>query len=331
MKKQKLSPGEILKLSGAHWQSCALHAAVRIGVFEELTDLPARIDDLASRLDANPDALGRLLGALAGMGFTERVNDGFRATETALLYLSREAPESVASMVMHHANLASSWTELHRSIQTGRRVRESMSHSDATTRHAFLMGMFDQAMLVAPDLVPGINLSKRKWLLDLGGGPGTYALQFCARNPSLSATVFDLPTSETVATQIIARFEMQDRVQFKGGDFLVDALPNGYDVVWISHILHSFDKKTCQELLVRVTESLLDGGAILIHDFILDEDRSSPPFPALFSLNMLLGTDGGRCYSQPEIETMLSSCGAKRIRRLPITGRNDSGVIEGVF
>ncbi|MCP4895573.1 MAG: methyltransferase domain-containing protein [bacterium] len=326
MNESVVTAEELLKISGGYWRSNVLHAGIRLGVFEELAPDPTSARDLAERLNVDEDALCRLLTALVGMGLVHCSGTEFSSTETSRRFLARNSGESVASMIAHHSYLAESWSCLHESIRSGQPNREPASQSDSEARDAFLRGMFDQAMLVAPQLVRGIDISDRKTLLDIGGGPGTYSLHFCARNPQLEAIVFDLPTTQNVADSTIARFQMEDRVRFIGGDFLEDPIPSGCDTVWISHILHSFDDETCRKLLTKVMASLAPGGLLFVHDFILNNDRSGPPFPAMFSLNMLLATTGGRTYTATEFEAMLTDSGAHNVRRLPVVGPNDSGV-----
>lgn len=329
MDESRTSAEDLLMISGGYWRSFALHAGLRLGIFEELDDSPRTVSELANRIGADPDALARLLGALVATDLVSFDGDGFSATEAASRFLKHSSEESIASMILHHHFLSRAWTDLHESVLSGQPVRESASRTDSEAREAFLRGMFNQAMRIAPQLVRAIDVSDRNRLLDLGGGPGTYALHFCARNPKLEAIVYDLPTSSEVAEETIAAFDLDDRISFTGGDFLVDAIPQGCDVAWISHILHALDPSNCRTLLGNVVSSLTPGGLVLIHEFILDEDGMGPPFPALFSLNMLLQTDGGRSYTESEISEMLDECGLNNVRRLQISGPNGSGVIAG--
>jgi SAM-dependent methyltransferase len=192
------------------------------------------------------------------------------------------------------------------------------------------MGMFNNAMGMAPHLVKTIELSGKKHLLDLGGGPGTYAIHFCKYNPGLRATVFDLPATRPFAEKTIARFKQQGVVDFQDGDFLNDAIKGTYDVTWLSHILHGDSPEDCEKIIQKAVSVLEPGGMILIHDFILDNTKISPLFAALFSLNMLLGTEGGQAYSEMEIMAMLEKAGVKKIKRTSYKGPTDSGIIMGI-
>lgn len=271
-----------------------------------------------------------LLDALTGMGLLVKSAGAYANTAESLSYLSRNSPDYIGYMILHHHNLVESWSHLDEAVRTGGPVRSRASYQDEDVRRNFLMGMFNLAMNAAPRIVPLIDLSGRRRLLDLGGGPGTYAVHFCRHNPGLKATVFDLPTTRPFASETIARFGLSDRIDFTGGDYLADDIPKDNDVVWLSQILHGESPETCQSLVARAAASLAPGGIILIHDFILDDTRDGPLFPALFSLNMLLGTPGGQAYSETEINGMLEKAGIGHIRRLSVKTPNDSDIMMGI-
>ena len=191
------------------------------------------------------------------------------------------------------------------------------------------MGMFNMAMNLAPRIVPEIDLSGRKHLLDLGGGPGTYAIHFCLKNPGLRATVYDLPTTRSFAEKTITRFGLSDRIDFQEGDYLEGTIQGTFDVVWLSHILHGEGPEDCQRMIGKAVSRLTSGGLILIHEFILNDEMDGPVFPAIFSLNMLLGTEKGQSYSDRQIREMLAQAGVREIRRIPVQTPNDSGIIQG--
>jgi SAM-dependent methyltransferase len=222
-----------------------------------------------------------------------------------------------------------SWARLDQSVRSGRANRERSSFNREEWRESFLMGMFNLAMAIAPGIADSIDLSGRRRLLDLGGGPGTYAIHFCLKNPDLSASVFDLPTTQPFAEKTIARFNLGNRVEFSSGDYHSEEIPGQYDVAWLSHILHAEGPEACRNILRKAVAVLQPGGMILIHEFILDDTLDGPLFPALFSLNMLLGTESGRAYSGAELSSMLAAVGVSDIRRIPVQTPNDSAVICG--
>jgi len=167
-------------------------------------------------------------------------------------------------------------------------------------------------------------------MLDLGGGPGTYAIHFCLQNPELNAVVYDLPSTRCFAEKTIDRFGLSRRIRFEAGDFDHQDLPKGFDVVWLSHVLHSAGPLECANIVKKAMATLEPGGMILIQEFILDDKLDGPLFPTLFSLNMLLGTPAGQAYSQGQLLEMLAMAGAGDLRRLPLDLPNGAGVIAGI-
>jgi len=190
--------------------------------------------------------------------------------------------------------------------------------------------MFNMANQSAPLIVPAIDLSARKRLLDLGGGPGTYAIHFCRANAELTAVVCDLPTTRAFAERTIAAHGLADRIAFAAVDYETDPVPGDFDVAWLSHVLHGESPAGASRLLRKAADALQPGGLLLVQEFILGDARDGPLFPALFSLNMLVGTPGGQAYSGAELAAMLETAGATGVRRLPLELPNGAGVMAAV-
>lgn len=331
MEKRNWTPAELLELSGSYWSTCALHAAVKLDIFTFVAGAPMAADELALELGCDSRGLGMLLNAMSALGLLEKQGEGFIATPFAAKFLSRDSHEYLGHIIMHHHHLVSGWSNLDQAVKSGKPVRERVSHEDVeSSRESFLMGMFNLANLLAPKIVPQIDLSGRRRLLDVGGGPGTYAIYFAKQNPWLDTVVCDLPTTRSFAERTVAHFDLSDRVGFIAVDFEKDDLPKGFDVAWLSHVLHGIGPKTCARVLKNAVTALEPGGLILIQEFILDDTRDSPAFPALFSLNMLLGTPEGQSYSQGELIQMLRDAGATDVRRLAIELPNGAGIIAGM-
>jgi len=129
----------------------------------------------------------------------------------------------------------------------------------------------------------------------------------------------------------LKKFGLEDRIDFMDGDYLEDSIKGLYDVVWLSHILHGEGPEDCRKIINKAVSALEPGGMIIVHDFILDDTMDGPLFPAIFSLNMLLGTENGQSYSEKQIKNMLADAGVKDMQRIPIQVPNDSGIIIGII
>jgi SAM-dependent methyltransferase len=321
--------GSLLRLSGAYWQACALHTAVKLGLFSVLDREGQSAEETAGRLGTSLDGTERLLNALVSMKLLVKTENGFANSPAASKLLVKDSAQYIGPILMHHHHLMPAWAELAQAVRTGAPVRHRASFGDPEVRESFLMGMFNMAMTVAPRIVSALDLSNSRRLLDLGGGPGTYAVHFCLQHEHLRATVFDLPSTRQFAEKTIARFGVAERVRFQEGDYLKDPLMGTYDAVWLSHILHGEGPQDGRKIIAKAVGALNPGGLIAVHEFILDDDMAGPLFPALFSLNMLLGTDAGRAYTQSQLSDMLKAAGVSDIRRLPLETPNDSGILVG--
>jgi predicted O-methyltransferase YrrM len=329
MMRREWNPDELLRLSGHYWQSCTLHAAVVLDVFTHIGNDRLKRDDVAKRLGDDARGVAMLLNALTAMNLLRSAKGCYFNTREGKRFLSKDSPDYIGYIIRHHHHLAESWTRLDQAVKIGAPIRKRTSSRREETRESFLMGMYNMAMHVAPRLIAAVDLSGRRRLLDLGGGPGTYAIHFCRQYPGLQATVYDLPTTRPFAMKIIAKFDLSDRIEFVAGNYLKKKIQGHYDAAWLSQILHAESPGDCQRIIEKVVSALEPGGVIMIHEFLLNDTMDGPLFPALFSLNMLLGTAGGQAYSQKQIMAMLTKAGVSSIRRIPFDSPNGSGIIAG--
>ena len=330
MNTQEWNPGQLLELSGYYWQTCTLHTAVKLDIFTTIGDQALTSQEITEKLKVKNKGLERLLNALTAMALLSKRGNKFSNPPAGRNFLAKDGSQYIGHIIMHHHHLMESWSQLDQAVKTGQPVRKRASSSDEERRESFLMGMFNMAMYLAPRLVPLFDLSNRHHFLDLGGGPGTYAIHFCIKNPRLKATVFDLPTTRPFAQKTIDKFGLTKRIDFKEGNYLEDTLTGRYDVAWLSHILHAEGPEDCQKIIQKTVKVLEPRGMVIVHDFILNNAMDGPLFPALFSLNMLLATPSGQSYSEKQITAMLTQAGVKDIQRVSFDSPNDSGILMGI-
>ncbi len=233
--------GTLLETSGNYWQACTLHTAVKLEIFTMLGSGPQRAEEIARQLDGDLRGVAALLNALTAMALLTKMEGRFANTDFAQRFLSQTSPDYTGYMIMHHHHLMAPWTAMSAAVLSGKPNRVSASDTEKEDeRESFLMGMYNIASQTAPMYAQIVDLSDCSHLLDLGGGPGTYAIHFCLHNPDLTATVFDLPTTRKFAEKTIANFDLTERIRFKAGSYLDEPpdLGQGYDAVWLSHILH---------------------------------------------------------------------------------------------
>ncbi|BHH84850.1 methyltransferase [Desulforhopalus sp. 52FAK] len=327
---QDWNVGILLGVSSGYWRGCALQAAVRLKIFSILDSNSMDAEEIADLASTNSRATELLLDALSAMGLLVKAGNRYTNSHFAQKHLHEESQEYMGHIILHHHHILDGWAQLDKAVCTGQKI-EKRSYGAEIERESFLLGMFNLAKGIAPQIAASINLSGRKRLLDLGGGPGTYSIHFCKENPELEAVIFDRPTTEPIAAKVIASHNLSDRISFEGGDFNTTPLEkNSFDVAWLSHILHSNSYEECERCIENTAEALTPGGLLLIHDFILNSEKNGPEFPALFSLNMLVGTDQGRSYSDLEIIAMLQRAGLTEISHHSFRAPNDSSIISAV-
>lgn len=320
---------KLTALSGSYWQVCAIHASVKLGIFTAISDSSLTAKEVSGILDSDPRATAMLLDACASLALISKERERYKNSEFSRNFLCTDMPSYMGYIIMHHHYIMDSWVRLDEAVRSGSPIRTRSGHEENEKLESFLMGMFNMASRLGPGIAQMIDLKKCKRLLDLGGGPGTYAIHFCIQNPDMLATVFDMSTTRPFAEKTIKKYNMEERISFEAGNFLQDPLPKGFDAVWMSHILHGESPDECAKLVAKAADSLNPGGLMIIHEFILENDRTAPVFPALFSLNMLLGTNGGQSYSVAELEYVMTNAGISDIERVRLPEPNPSGMMMG--
>ncbi|MDR1166353.1 MAG: methyltransferase domain-containing protein [Deltaproteobacteria bacterium] len=333
------TPQTLFSLTHETWKASAVQAGLSLGLFGAIAALGAGATaaKVAQKAKTDPRATAALLTALVALELVERAGETFSLPEFSLAYLVEESPDYFGHILLHTGHLAPAWANLAQTVKSGKK-HEPPVLADAAAREAwekkrfrsFLMGMYNVASLQAPLLAQAVDLAGAQSLLDLGGGPGTYAAAFCAANPNLKAVVFDRPGSAELAQEVLAKYQVADRVSFVGGDFLESPLPQGFDAVWLSQVLHGESAANALKLVQRAAETLKAGGKLFIQEFVLDDDRRGPLGPALFALNMLLQTDGGAAYAYGEIREMMEKANIASVREISAPLPPGNRVLWGV-
>jgi acetylserotonin N-methyltransferase len=311
-------PAVVLDLLEAFRRSKVMFAAVTLGIFDRLAAGPASVERLAGDLGVNADALGRLLHACVSLGLLTRSGADYANTPAATAYLTSTSPLRLTGYLRYSdAVLWKLWRHLDDAVREGtHRWRQAFGlegpifahffRSDADRRE-FLMGMHGQGQLSSPQVVAAFDLGRFRRLADLGGATGHLAMAACRRYPSLRAVVFDLPGVIPLARELIEASGLSDRIELIEGDFFTDPLPVA-DLFVLGRILHDWSEEKVRRLLQKVYEHLPAGGALLVAEKILDDDRSGPSWAVLQSLNMLVCTEGKE-RTLGEYEALLGEAG----------------------
>lgn len=326
MGKKALDSNRILSLASDYWASLALHAAVRLEIMARLADSPASCEELCRELGLDERATSILLTALLNLKLIKLKDDAYSLPGNLRACFTSGSQEDISQLILHMADLVSVWSRLDQAVKTGLPIprQENQAH-DKLGREHFYKAMAGLARKNAPGLARFLGLESGQRLLDLAGGPGIYALTFCREIPGLKAKVFDLPQAEAFFDEEVARLDEPVSVEFLPGDFKTDQLGGPYDVVWLSHALHGSSPEQCQALMNKIAKALKPGGEVLVQDFPADPLGRGHPYNALFGLNMLVNTQGGKAYSADDILDFLKKAGFSQIQELgPARGENEN-------
>ena len=295
---------ELRRLWGGFWSSRVVLTANNYRVFEYL-ETPKTADKLAGILKTDRRATEILLDALTGLGLVKKTSAGYKNTALSHRFLINKSPYYQGDIMRHADILWKNWSGLDEVLRTGQ------PHHVAHDHPSFIKGMHNLAVLKAGKVIGAIGLRGVKNALDLGGGPGTYAMEMAKEG--VSVTLFDRPETVDIARSVIKEARVKN-IGFLSGDFLHDDIGRGYDLIFISQVLHSCSERESLQVIKKSRNALNAGGRIAVQEFYLEKDRAHPVQSTLFSVNMLVNTAAGRCYSPFEIKGWLSKAGFRDIR-----------------
>lgn len=296
---------ELRKLWSGFWTSRVLLTANNFGIFDHLPTARTA-EEVAGLIGADARGTEILLNALTGMGLLRKKSGEFRNSAVASRFLVKGSPCYQGDIMRHADTLWKNWSSLDEVVKTGTPVRVAADHQ------SFIRGMHNIAVLRAAGVIRELDLKGVRTALDLGGGPGTYSIEMARRG--IKVTLFDLPETVPISKEIIRESGVEG-ITCRAGDFLADEIGGGYDLVFISQVLHSLSATENACLIRKCAEALRKGGKIAIQEFNIDGTLSSPLHGALFAVNMLVNTEGGRCYAPREIIQWLHAAGFRNCSR----------------
>jgi len=293
-----------------------LLTAFELDLFHELSLGRQTLLEITEALDTELRATETLLDALAALNILTKDDDRYSMRNETEKALATGSPDYIGDDLRHVCRLWQPWSDLTRVLRLG---RPPHSDGDPEARMDLALAMRRQAREAAPRIAALLRGSKMDTALDLGGGPGCYAIALAQRCPRLRVDLFDHDDQAlTLAVSDITEAGLGKRVRIRKGDFLVDPIGSGYDLVLVSSILCTLAEEEILLLLRKVKHALREGGLVVINDLMLDETRTGPLSAALFSVSMLVTTPGGRAYSCNELSVRLEELGFERVHRIPM-------------
>jgi cyclopropane fatty-acyl-phospholipid synthase-like methyltransferase len=314
----QVTPDPIMQLGFAFWGSKALLSAVELGVFSELAQSGALDGEgLRDRLGLDPRSATDFFDALVALGMLEREDGRYANTPATDLFLDRGKPSYLGGLLeMANARLYPFWGSLTEGLQTGAPQNEAKRGEDffeALYADPERLAQFARAMSAASGGAAQAIAAKFPWgdhgsVIDIGCAEGAVPVQVALTHEHVTGGGFDLPPIEPIFDAYVARFGLGDRLSFTAGDFFADPLPAA-DVLVMGHILHDWALDEKRLLLQKAYDALPDGGALIVYEAIIDDERRANAFGLLMSLNMLIETPGGFDYTGADCRDWMRETG----------------------
>lgn len=304
---QALTMTRIFEIGLRFWEAKVLLTALELGVFTELAKGPLDLQTLTMRLDIHPRSAQDFFDALVSLQLLDRQDGKYTNVPDTDFFLDKNKPTYAAGFLeMANMRLYPFWGSLTEGLRTGQPQSESRG-SDTTffdtvyknpaALRAFLQGMTGNSKGgIVQALLEKFPWHAYKTFLDVGTSEGGYPVEIARAHSHLTGIGFDLPPVQPMFEEYVRGFGLQDRLRFVGGDFFKDELPEA-SVIIMAHILHDWNLEEKQLLLRKAYAALPTGGALIVCDLIIDDDRRKNTLGLLMSLNMLIETPGGFDYT----------------------------------
>jgi SAM-dependent methyltransferase len=304
-------------------------SAVRSGLFEVFMEKKEiDVPHVARIMKWNERGTEILLNALCSLGYLKKNQEKYLVDPVFQKVLIDGNYKLMGEWMMHEWRLISRWIHLGEVLESGKPYREPEKKTVHLNHRNFILSMAHREKENLITIVNAIDLSGYKKLLDLGGGPGLFAIGFVEKYSALRVTIFDTPETEPIALEFMSNSSAKSRIEFKGGDFMRDDFGHDYDVALLSSILHIYGPEDNKKLLSRIYHSLNEGGKVIIRDFFLNNKKTGPVIGTLFAVNMLINTENGNAYSFQEIREWLTIAGFTHIQKRKLEGRMELLVAE---
>ncbi len=314
MKDRELSVPGIVALASAFYGSATLFAALEAGVFTALHGAGSGVsaEALAAQTGADVRGLRLLLDACTAVGLLRKDGERYANTTATERTLVAGAPQDLTRAIRYNRDVYPAWGRLAELVQNGRPVEAPEVHlgEDAARTRGFVLAMHGRALGIGRSVVPMLDLGGCSRLLDLAGGPGTYAALLAQAYPTLTCVTVDLPAVSAVATELVREAGLSERVQCRAGDYHTDTYePEAFDAATIFGALHQESPQHIVSILKRAHAALKPGGTLYVLDMMTDATHTQPAFSALFAVNMALTTRNGWVFSDEELKGWMTEAG----------------------
>jgi hypothetical protein len=328
MATRQRTPEHIMQIGTGFWASKTLLSAVEIGLFTELAKGPLDATALAKRLNLHPRSARDFFDALVALGMLRRTGTRYANTPDTALFLDRAKPSYVGGMLeMANARLYRFWGSLTEALRTGKPQNEVKTgedffgtlYADPKRLEGFLKAMTGLSVGAARIIAKKFPWRKYHSFMDVGCAQGGVAVEIALAHKHLVGGGMDLPVVRPVFEAYARAKKVEGRLRFHPGNFFTDSLPKT-EVIIMGHILHDWTLDEKMMLLRKAHDALPLGGAVIVHEAIIDDARKRNAFGLLMSLNMLIETHGGFDFTSADCKRWMKEAGFKRTRVETLAG-----------
>src|SRR5574341_1402195 len=301
MARQQLTPAKIMQLGVGFWGSKTLLSAIELGLFTELAKGPLTLEDLTTRLNLHPRSARDFFDALVALGMLKRTGQCYANTPETAKFLDRTKPSYVGGMLeMSNARLYRFWGSLTEGLRTGKPQNEAKTggdffgtlYADPQRLEGFLKAMTGLSLGAGRAIAKKFPWKKYRTFIDIGCAQGGVPVEIVLAHKHLSGGGMDLSVVQPIFEAYVRAKGLEGRLRFYPGDFFKEPLPKA-DVLIMGHILHDWNLEEKMMLLRKAYDALPAGGALIIHEALIDDERKRNALGLLMSLNMLIETHGG--------------------------------------
>lgn len=329
---QRLNPARILALSTGYWDSQTLLTANRLGLFSVLANEAMTLEQIAGELGTVIKATRMFLNACIALDLIEQSEGKYQNTALSKAFLTPGSQGYLGDAIRYSDDLYATWGKLEDALKSGSppmATEKYTGEDEEQTRH-FVYGMHNRALGIGRMMVDLVDLSGRKKMIDVGGGPGTYSSLFAQRYSELQSQVLDLPGVLKIATEIIESLGVSKQVTTQPLNYMEDDFPAGNDVVMISGVFHRETEETCRGFIRRAYDSLQTGGILIVSDVFTDEGGTGPLFATLFGLNMMLTAADGEVHADEDVASWMQQAGFHQINKIAFPPPMPHRIVTGI-
>jgi 3-hydroxy-5-methyl-1-naphthoate 3-O-methyltransferase len=301
------------------WRTFALAAAIELDVFTSVKKGATTAAEIASSAGANESSMRRLLDSLVSIKYLTRKGERYALTPQAAAYLTRGSELYMEGIERFTSMQMMGWPQLAQAVRTGQPTVPTDDWSRGAFFATLVRCIFPMSFAGATAAVASLNSSARariKRVLDVAAGSAAWSIPFAQAIRAAKVTVVDLPQVTPVTRDYTSRFGVGDRYEYIEGDLRELDFGSGYDLVILGHIIHGEGRELGRKLIERAAAALGDRGMLLIAEMVPNDDRTGPPGPMLFGLNMLLHTPDGDVFTMKEYREWLKAAGFKQVRTI---------------